>query len=69
MLRIRNALNSKGISMKGCAEILGISEKSLYNKISGNTDFMYKEVQKLSSVLPEYNMEYLLSEDVSHTSI
>lgn len=64
MLRIRGVLDSKGISMKGCAELLGISEKSLYNKISGNTDFMYKEVQKLSVVFPEYNMDYLLSEDI-----
>lgn len=54
--------------MKGCADILGISEKAFYNKVSGNTDFMYKEVQKLSTVLPEYNMDYLLSEDVSYTN-
>lgn len=65
MLRIRRALDARGISVKACADLLGISEKTLYNKMAGNTDFLYGEVRKLSSILPEYNIEYLLTEEES----
>lgn len=67
MLRLRNYLNAKGIPMKGCAELLGVSEKTLYNKIMGSTEFTYGEVRRLKSVLPEYDMDYLLSAEAADT--
>lgn len=63
MLRLRRALDSRGITMKSCAELLCISQKALYNKIVGKTDFMYSEVKKLSTLFPEYNIDYLLGVD------
>lgn len=63
MLRLRKYLNVKGIPMKACAGYLGITEKTLYNKVSGDSDFNYKEICELRKLLPEYNIDYLLSED------
>lgn len=50
------------MTVKGSAELLGISEKSLYNKIVGATEFTYGEVKKLRAMLPEYNVDFLLTE-------
>lgn len=65
MLRLKRALDVRGISQKSCAELLGITEKSLYNKLSNRSEFTYGEVRKLKAFLPEYNLDYLLEEDAS----
>lgn len=62
MLRLKRVLEAKGMTVKGSAELLGISEKSLYNKITGATEFTYGEVKKLRAMLPEYNVDFLLTE-------
>ena len=56
-------LEAKGMSAKGSAELLGISEKTLYNKITGATEFTYGEVKKLRVMLLEYNIDYLLADE------
>ena len=63
MKRLKQALDSKGITQKSCAELLGITEKTLYNKMTGNSEFTYNEVKRLRAFLPEYNIDYLLTED------
>lgn len=63
MLRLRRILDARCTSTKDCALCLGVSEKTLYNKIVGNTDFTYGEIKKLRAMLPEYNIDYLLSEE------
>lgn len=60
MLRLKRVLDAKGMTMKGSAELLGISEKTLYNKITGASEFTYGEIKKLRAILPEYNMDFLL---------
>ena len=62
-MRLREALDTRGITQKSCAESLGITEKTLYNKMTGSTEFTYSEVQKLRLLLPEYNIDYLLRPD------
>lgn len=62
MLRLRRVLDAKGMTVKGSAELLGISEKALYNKIVGASEFTYGEVKKLRAILPEYNVDFLLEE-------
>lgn len=64
MLRLRKALDSKSMTVKSCATLIGISEKALYNKLSGASDFTYGEVKKLSVMFPDLNMDYYLSEDI-----
>lgn len=63
MLRLKRKLEEKGMTMRGSAELLGISEKTLYNKIMGITEFTYGEVKKLRSLLPEYNLDFLLTDE------
>lgn len=47
MLRnLKEALETKRISLKAWGAVLGISEKSAYNKINENTELTYPEVQK-----------------------
>lgn len=65
MLRLKKYLDVKGIPLKACAGYLEISEKTLYNKISGDSDFNYTEICSLRNLLPEYNIDYLLSEDTT----
>lgn len=67
MLRLKRALDAKGISAKGGSELLGISEKTMYNKMTGVTEFTYGEVKRLKILLPEYNIEYLLEEELTST--
>ena len=64
MLRLRRALDSKQMTVKSCAELIGISEKSLYNKLTGTNDFTYKEVRKLQAMFPDFNMDYYLSDEI-----
>lgn len=61
--RLKQALDSRGITQKSCAELLGITEKTLYNKMTGSTEFTYSEVKRLQAFLPEYNIDYLLSDE------
>lgn len=62
MIRLQQALDTRGITRKSCADLLGITEKTLYNKIYGGSEFTYGEVKKLRAFLPEYNIDYLLSD-------
>ena len=63
MIRLKQALDARGITQKSCAELLGITEKTLYNKMVGASEFTYNEVKRLRAFVPEYNIDYLLSED------
>ena len=47
---LRTALYRKGISAKQYAEILGVGEKTVQNKLVGKTDFTYLCVVLLTSV-------------------
>lgn len=63
MLRLKRALEAKGMTVKGSAELMGVSEKTLYNKITGASEFTYGEVKKLRAMLPEYNVDFLLTDE------
>lgn len=57
LLRI---LNEKRITMKSYAEFLGVSEKTVQNKIYGRTDFTLSEATKTCSLIcPEYNFDFV----------
>jgi len=47
MLRLKSVMDSKGISTKEYAALLGMAEKTLYNKLSGSSEFTISEFQKL----------------------
>ena len=51
----------KKIATKQIAALLDISEKTVYNKIHGKTEWTYNEIVKLKMfVFPEYDIEWLL---------
>ena len=49
-----------GITVADIQRLLGVSEKTVRNKLSGETDFTYHEALKIrDSFFPNYRMEYL----------
>lgn len=64
LANLREALKDKKISFLGFAGVLGISEKSVQNKIYEITEFTYSEVKKtMTDLFPEYNTDYLFASD------
>ena len=63
-INLRNVLHQKRITIKQYAEFLGITEKSIQNKLNGLTDFTYSEFKKTCTLLlPEYNADFLFEEE------
>lgn len=61
---LKNALDMKGISIKAYASVLGISEKSVWNKVNEETAITYPEAKTTKSELfPEYDFDYLFASD------
>lgn len=57
---LRNGLQEKKITMKSYSQFLGITEKTLQNKMNGITAFSLPEVDKTMTYLfPEYKLEYI----------
>lgn len=55
-------LKRKGISNKAYAEFLGLSEKTVWNKLQGKTEFTLGEAQKTCKLIcPEYKMDYVFA--------
>lgn len=53
-------LGDKKITMKAYAELLGVSEKTIQNKIYGRTEFTLGEAVKTCSVIcPEYKLDFI----------
>ncbi len=61
MLKLKKLLESSSIGLGGYAKLLDMSDKTLYNKLTEVSNFSYPEYQKLRSLLPEYNIDYLLT--------
>lgn len=59
---LRTVLHQKGITVKGYASFLGVSEKTVQNKLGGITDFTYPEFLRTCTLLSEYNADYLFTE-------
>lgn len=58
---LRVALYRKGITVKQYAEILGVGEKTVQNKLAGKTDFTYSEFKRTCALFFEYNADYLFA--------
>lgn len=61
MLKLKQVLETSPLGLSGYAKLLDVSSKTLYNKLTGASDFSYPEYQKLKSLLPKYNIDYLLT--------
>lgn len=63
-LNVQKALNDKNITMRAVAQLLGVTEKTIQNKIQGDTDFSFPEAMKIKrELLPEYDYDYLFARD------
>lgn len=57
-------LNKKKITMKAYAEFLGVSEKTVQNKVYGRTEFTLGEAMKTCSfIAPEYKMDFVFEKE------
>lgn len=62
-LNLKKALEDKGISLRAYAAVLGVSEKTAWNKIEGKTPITYPEARiTKKELLPEYDSDYLFDE-------
>ena len=61
MLKIRNAMDKRNLTYSGLAALLGISEKTAKNKVSGRSEFTYGEARKVKTIFPEYDLDYLMT--------
>lgn len=62
LLNLKTKLKEKGISVKALADVVGVSEKTAWNKINGETDFIFQEAMIVANELfPEYKVEYLFA--------
>lgn len=63
---LKNLLDQKNISQTRLSELLKVSEKTIYNKLLGRTDWTLQEVIKIKTFLfPEYDLNYLFRLDKS----
>ena len=62
LVNLKLALDNKRISLAAYAAILGVTEKTVRNKIAEETPFTYPEVRKTKmELLPEYDIDYLFA--------
>ena len=53
-------LRKKGITNKAYAEFLGVTEKTVWSKLNGKSEFTLGEALKTCSVIcPEYKMDFV----------
>lgn len=66
---IKWALYEKGMTVSQCAMLMDMSVQSLTKKLSGGREFTYSEYKKLQLILPEYNVEYLLAQNIGYDTL
>lgn len=67
---LKRALDAKGIKLTAYASVLGVSQKTLWNKINEETPFTYPEVKMtMHELFPEYNSDYLFKSDKSKKEV
>lgn len=60
LVNLKKALDSKGITLRAYAAVLGVTEKTAWNKINEETPLTYPEARKTKmELLPEYDSDYL----------
>ena len=61
---LREVLRAENITLKSYSEFLGVSEKTVTNKINQETEFSLPEFQKTCNfLLPKYSPDYLFATD------
>lgn len=61
--RFRAQLALRGVTLKELAEMLGISEPTVYRKINRNGDFAREEIEKMIRILRIENPMHIFFSD------
>lgn len=57
---LEKAMENKRITYDTLATLIGVTKKTLYNKIHGKSEFYLKEAMAIrDNVFPEYTLNYL----------
>lgn len=56
---LKTAIQDRSMTLKAFADFLGISEKTLQNKLNGVTEFSLGEAEKIELLFQKYKREYL----------
>lgn len=64
LANLKKALENKGITLRVYAAVIGVSEKTAWNKINEETPITYPEARITKRELfPEYDSDYLFASD------
>jgi hypothetical protein len=70
VLKLKQTIDGSSIGMAGCAKLLGVSERTLYNKLTEVSVFSYPEYLTLKKLFPACNVSHLLtSENETETAV
>ena len=62
VLNLKKELAEKGISYTVVASLLGVSDKTAWNKVNGECEFTVSEALKVKqNLFPEFEISYLFS--------
>lgn len=65
MKNIEEVRKNKGVTLVDIADLLGVSYRTVRDKIDGVSDFKFGETVAIKKAFfPEYELEYLFSERV-----
>lgn len=61
---LKNLIGLNKTSYRDIANLLDISEKSVYSKVNEKTDFTLSEIKKIRTfIFPQYDFQYLFASD------
>lgn len=64
LANLNNELRRKNITQNAVARMIGVTDKTLTNKLSGATEFTVNEAFLIrKNLLPEFTMDYLFATD------
>lgn len=66
LTNLSNELQHKNVTRRAVAKMLGLSEKSIVNKMNGTSEFTIGEALMIRrEILPEFTFDYLFTDDQS----
>ena len=64
LANLSHELRRKNITQNVVARMIGVSDKTLTNKLNGTTEFTINEAVTIrNNLLPEFTMDYLFATD------
>lgn len=65
LINLKNLVVCGETSYKDLADLLNLSEKSIYSKVNEKTDFTLAEIKKIHKfIFPQYDFQFLFASDL-----